>query len=88
MTRHIATYNRYDIVKVPFPFTERQANKHRPSLIISSSKLFNSYIGHSVMAMVTSAKHSAWPLDTPINDLDGTGLPVSSITGVEEAVWF
>jgi len=79
MTRHTVIYNRYDIVKVPFPFTDRQANKYRPALIISSSKLFNNCIGHSVMAIITSAKHSAWPLDTPINDLDGTGLPVTSI---------
>ena len=79
MTRHTVTYNRYDIVKVPFPFTDRQANKYRPALIISSSKSFNSYIDHSVMAMITSSKHSAWPLDTPISNLDSAGLPVASI---------
>lgn len=79
MTRHTVTYNRYDIAKVPFPFTDRQAHKYRPALIISSSKLFNHCIGHSIMAMITSSKHSAWPLDTPISDLNHTGLPVTSI---------
>ena len=28
------------------------------------------------MAMITSAKQSSWPLDTPINDLESAGLPV------------
>lgn len=79
MMKHIVIYNCYDIVKIPFPFTDQQANKNRPALIISSAKLFNSGIHHSVMAMITSAKHSAWPLDTPINDLDCTGLPVASL---------
>ncbi len=73
------TYNRYDIVKVPFPFTDRQAGKYRPALIISNAEPFNSLIGHSVMAMITSAKQSSWPLDTPINDLESAGLPVQSL---------
>jgi hypothetical protein len=63
MTRHIVIYNRNDVVKVPFPFTNRQANKHRAGLIISTAEQFNSRIEHSVMAMITSAKQSNWPLD-------------------------
>ena len=67
------TYERYDVVKVPF--TDRKAQKYRPALIISSAKHFNNAIGHSVMAMITSAKQSAWPLDTPVTDLNSAGLP-------------
>lgn len=73
------TYNRYDIVKVPFPFTDRQSNKTRPALVLSDDKMFNSSIGHSVMAMITSAKHSDWPLDTQIENLMAAGLPAPSI---------
>ena len=79
MTRRMAIYKQYDIVKVPFPFTDRQAKKVRPALVISSADAFNSPIGHSVMAMITSAKQSAWPLDTPINDLQNAGLPAPSL---------
>ncbi len=79
MMRHIVTYNRYDIVKVPFPFTDKYVTKNRPALIISAAKSFNRCIGHSVMAMITSAKHNDWPLDTQIKDLDSAGLPVASI---------
>jgi mRNA interferase MazF len=73
------TYNRYDIVKVPFPFTDRQSTKTRPALVLSDGKMFNSPIAHSVMAMITTAKRSDWPLDTSIEDLTATGLPVPSI---------
>lgn len=73
------TYSRYDIVKVPFPFTDRQASKTRPALVLSDDKAFNSRIGHSVMAMITSAKHSDWPLDTPIENLMAAGLPAPSV---------
>jgi len=31
------------------------------------------------MAMITSVKHSAWPLDTIISDLKSVGLPVASL---------
>ncbi len=73
------TYDRYDVVKVPFPFTDRKAQKYRPALIISSAKSFNNTIGHSVMAMITSAKQSGWPLDTAITDLNSAGLPAPSL---------
>ena len=73
------TYNCYDVVKVPFPFTDRQANKYRPALIVSMAEPFNNQIEHSVMAMVTSSRHSVWPLDTQIIDLDSAGLPTKSI---------
>ena len=73
------TYKRYSIVKVPFPFTDSQSSKTRPALVISDHTVFNTAIGHSVLAMITSAKHSAWPLDTPIEQLTSAGLSAPSI---------
>jgi len=73
------TYERYTIVKVPFPFTDKLASKNRPALIISATELFNNRIEHSVMAMITSAKQSDWPLDTIITDLESAGLPSASL---------
>lgn len=72
-------YEQFDIVVVPFPFTDKTATKRRPALILSDSSLFNAPIGHSVMAMVTTATHSAWPLDASIEDLDAAGLTTPSI---------
>ena len=73
------TFDRFDVVRVPFPFTDRQARKNRPALVLSHAATFNGPAGHSVMAMITSAKHSAWPLDVPIADLVAAGLPAPSI---------
>ena len=72
-------YSRYDIVKVPFPFTDKLATKTRPALVLSDANAFNNRVGHSVLAMITSAKHSAWALDSVIVDLASAGLPAPSI---------
>jgi mRNA interferase MazF len=71
-------YAPWDVVTVPFPFTDRNQTKKRPALVLSQSD-FNRQAGHSVLAMITSAKNSAWPLDIEISDLAVTGLPVPSI---------
>lgn len=72
------TFERFDVVRVPFPFTGRQAHKNRPALVLSHAA-FNVPARHSVMAMITSAKHSAWPLDVSIADLGAAGLPAPSL---------
>ena len=72
------TYEAYDIVVVSFPFTDRASTKRRPALVISRADTFNSSAGHYVLAMITSARNSEWPLDTEIRDLDSAGLPSSS----------
>lgn len=73
------SFDRFDVVVVPFPFTDSAAAKRRPALVLSQGKTFNTPAGHSVMAMVTSAKNSDWPLDVDITDLAGAGLPAPSI---------
>lgn len=79
MKRPTVIYDAFDVVRVPFPFTDRQATKNRPALVISNAKVFNRTAGHSVMAMITSADHSPWPMDCPIDDLATAGLPSASI---------
>ncbi len=71
----------YDVVVVPFPFTDRDTAKRRPALVLSSKANFNAEIGHSVLAMITSSKDSrdTWPLDAPITDLNAAGLPAPSV---------
>ena len=71
--RHIVIYKPFDIVKVPFPFTDMQATKHRPALIISSKAHITNH-HHCVLMMITSAKQSAWIDDTDIINLKTTGL--------------
>lgn len=81
MSKPTRTYDIYEIVKVPFPFTDIKASKVRPALILSSAKHFNAKVGLSVMAMITSVKSppDPWPTDILIEKLQVTGLPVPSI---------
>ena len=71
------TYERFDVVVVPFPFTDRRSSKRRPAVVLSDAA-FGKANGNSVMAMVTSAKHSRWSLDLAIGDLAAAGLPSAS----------
>lgn len=72
------TFNQFDVVVVPFPYTDSSTSKRRPALVLSDARSFNGKIGQSVMAMITSAQHSSWPLDVDIADLDAAGLPAPS----------
>lgn len=66
------------VVRVPFPFTDRQAVKNRPALVLSDAAAFNGLGGHAVMAMITSEANEPWPLDCSILDLGEAGLPAPS----------
>jgi mRNA interferase MazF len=44
----------WDVITVPFPFTDRAAQKRRPALV-SSRRVFNRH-GHTIMAMITSSR--------------------------------
>lgn len=79
MKTPIVTFKAFDIVVVPFPFTDRTAAKRRPALVVSDSAAFNAKVGHSVLAMITSAGHSNWPLDTGITNLPAAGLATNSV---------
>jgi mRNA interferase MazF len=68
----------FDVVVVPFPFTDRNASKRRPALVLSSTA-FNQKAEHSVLAMITSAGQSSWPGDYFIEDLDAAGLPAECV---------
>ncbi len=71
------TCERWDVVVVPFPFTEKQENKRRPAVVISKQEFNRS--GHTLLAMITSQSHSPWPGDTVITNLDAAGLHVACI---------
>ena len=73
------TFETFDVVVVPFPFTDQKAAKRRPALVLSGSEAFGNRIGHSVLAMITSQKNASWPLDVPIQDGPNAGLAASSV---------
>jgi mRNA interferase MazF len=73
------TFEAFDVVVVPFPFTDRASKKRRPALVLFDAKAFNKLVGQSVLAMITSARNSDWPFAVAIADLDSAGLPSASI---------
>jgi mRNA interferase MazF len=73
------SFERFAVVRVPFPITDRNASKNRPALVLSDAASFNTPAGHSVMAMITSQGNAPWPLDCPIADLQAAGLPAPSL---------
>ncbi len=78
-TKPTVTFDACDVVRVPFPFTDRTATKRRPALVLSAAGAFNTLAGHSVMAMITTQGHTPWPLDYSIQDLQSAGLPAPSV---------
>ena len=71
-------FERFTVVRVPFPFTDRTTTRNRPALVLSDAPAFNTPAGHSVMAMITSQANPSWPLDCGLNDLAAAGLPAPS----------
>jgi len=74
----MVVYKPFEIVVVPFPFTDRKAGRRRPALILSDEIKFNKPSGQVVLAMITSQKNPDWPLDTTITDIRRTGLTAPS----------
>ena len=64
----------FDVVVVPFPFTDREAERRRPALIVSSPD-FNETHAQSILAMITSAG-GEWPSDVALLDWSEAGLSV------------
>jgi len=79
MKKILRTYKTFDIVIVPFPFVDSAKTKNRPAIVISCEKTFNKNSDHTILAMITSSKHSPWPLDVEIKNLNKCGLEKKSI---------
>lgn len=67
----------FQIVVVPFPYSDRLAEKRRPAVVISASVVSARY-KLVWLAMVTSAINPRWDCDVEISDLKPTGLPAPS----------
>lgn len=72
-------YEPFDVVVVPFPFTDSAQTKRRPALVLSDDTNFGNKIGHSILAMITSRKNAPWPLDCEIKSKKQSGLTAPSV---------
>lgn len=68
---------RFDLIVVPFPFTDRDTFKRRPALVLSNAS-YNKETGQVICAMITKGARSAWRSDVDINKWTAAGLPVPS----------
>lgn len=73
------TFSRGDVVRVPFPYTDRETRQHRPALVVSAGGLGDQRRLLWVV-MITSAANRRWPGDVPlIESHHDIGLPVPSL---------
>jgi mRNA interferase MazF len=69
-------FKAFDVVAVPFPFTDRDATKRRPVLVISNER-FNQQHNQLVLAMITTATDNIWPSDVSLTNWQEAGLKVA-----------
>ena len=72
------SFKQGDVIKVPFPYTDRSTRQSRPALVVSTGGIEDSH-GLLWVVMITSAANRGWPGDVPVSNLATTGLPVPSL---------
>ena len=78
------TFERGDVVRVPFPYTDRPVRQHRPALVLATPGAADDNDGGAVelvwVLMITSAANRWWPDDVDVElGRPETGLPVASV---------
>ena len=71
-------YDVWDLVKVPFPYTNRPVQQRRPALVVAIPDASGTPDLLWVL-MVTSAGNRGWPGDVVVSDLAEAGLPAASV---------
>lgn len=68
----------WDLVKVPFPYTNRPVQQRRPALVVAVPDAPGAPELLWVL-MVTSAANRGWPGDVAVSDFHVAGLPAASV---------
>ncbi len=71
-------FDAWDVVKVPFPYTDRPVRQRRPALVIAANGIQQEH-GLLWVLMITSADNRGWPGDVEVTDLIMAGLPAESV---------
>jgi mRNA interferase MazF len=74
----MTSFRQGDVIKVPFPYTDRSTRQSRPTLIVSSPALEEAH-GLLWVVMITSEENRGWAGDVPVTDLAMAGLPAASV---------
>ena len=72
------TFEQGDVIKVPFPYTDRATRQSRPALVVSTDAL---EVTHGLLwvVMITSEENRGGPGDVAVKDLAQAGLPAPSV---------
>jgi mRNA interferase MazF len=73
------SFKQGDVIRVPFPYTDRSTRQRRPALVVSAGGIGE---GESLLwvVMITSAENRPWPGDLPVGTRHReTGLPSPSV---------
>lgn len=71
-------FNAWDVIKVPFPYTDRPVRQRRPALVVAANGIQQEH-GLLWVLMITSAENRGWPGDVEVTDLAAAGLPSPSV---------
>ena len=71
-------FEAFDVVKVPFPYTDRPVRQRRPAVVVAAGPLTEQH-GLLWVVMVTSAENRGWHADVAVTDLGLAGLPTPSL---------
>jgi mRNA-degrading endonuclease toxin of MazEF toxin-antitoxin module len=74
----MASFRQADVIKVPFPYTDRSTRQSRPALVVSASGIEEAH-GLLWVVMITSAANRGWPGDVPVTNPAAAGLPAPSV---------
>jgi len=66
-------YEPFDVVEVPFPFTDSNKTKRRKALVLST-KAYNEANEVTNLIMITSANYSKWKGDVHLTEWQEAGL--------------
>jgi mRNA interferase MazF len=72
------SFKQGDVIKVPFPYTDRATRQFRPALVVSVGGI---EANHRLLwvVMITSAENGGWPGDVTVSNLEQAGLPAPSV---------
>lgn len=72
----MASFERWDVFKFPYPYTNRPVTEHRPALLVA---VIDEDPGLLSVMMMTSAGNRFSPSDVAIGDAGAVGLPAPSV---------
>ncbi|HCM26856.1 MAG: growth inhibitor PemK [Treponema sp. GWB1_62_6] len=71
-------FRAWDIIKIPFPYTNRPVRERRPALVVAADGVLKLQ-GLLWVLMITSSENRPWSGDVAVSDLGMAGLPAPSV---------